>query len=161
MRKTIKSNKLDRRTGPRHDPPAESPDEMVQVVSTCRTFWLCRQKVFAHTEGSKVYASGARLNTNPIEPTAFVRVTGDVTSREAIRMLDEVKASIRAGGLPGDFTTGTMSRDRAADSLKNEKEEAKKLKSLMKIVNKAPPEALEHINLELDPTGPKYTDMKV
>jgi hypothetical protein len=159
MRKTIKSNKLDRGAGPRHDPPAESPDDMVQVVPTSRIFWLCRQKVFAHTEGSKVYASGERLNTNPIEPTAFVRLTGDVTRREAIRMLDEVKASIKAGDCPGDFTTGTMSRDCAADSLKVEKEEAKKLKSLMKTVKKARPEALEDI--DLGPTGPMCTDMKV
>jgi len=157
--KKIKSNKLDHRAGPRHDPRAESSDEMVDVIPTSLIFWLCNQKVFACTEGSKVRASGEPLNAKPIERTAFVRLTGDVTPREAIRMLDEVKASIRAGGWLGDFTTGTMPRYCVADVLKNESEEGKKLKSLMKSVEKAPPGVLEDI--EIDPTGPMYTDMEV
>ena len=153
MHKKTSSKKLQDRARRRHNPLAQSAQEMVEVAPRSRLFWGWDRKVMAVTEDSKVYASGKGPNTNSIGPSILVTIPGDVTPSQAIRLLDDVKESIRMWGWPGDFTT--MSRDTAAEYLKNEKQEHKKFRSLMKTVQL---EVLQ--NLLLDENGPMRIDFE-
>lgn len=149
MATKAKSKKRDRRAGRRHEPPAESADEMVEVIPKRRVFWGWDRKVMAVTQGSKVYASGRRPNTSPTEPKILVTITGDVTLKQAVGMINDVRESIMSGGWPGEDRTGTMSSDDAAESLKIEEQENVKFRSLRKVARP-----------EFDETGPLWTDFE-